>query len=147
MTCGCYNKYVGTIYAKKEAIWLCLLISQVFESTLPSMTLFFRQKVSYCTHRDHQYHSHVKNIATSFGGSLRKEKFTSLTVSLRTWLWMSSPRPSPHLKSSILLVNWPHHNLRGIVGMANIHGPLSVSLCLRHYLKHSIDNTHYLHNI
>ena len=88
-------------------------------------------------------------ITTSFGGSLRKEKFTSLTVLLRTWLRMSSPRPSPHLKSSILLVNWPHHNLRGIVGMANIHGPLplSVSLRLTHYLKHSIDNTHYLFNI
>jgi len=56
------SEYVSTTYAAKEAIWLHLLISQVFKSILPPTTLFSDNKSAIALAKDHQYHACTKHI-------------------------------------------------------------------------------------
>jgi hypothetical protein len=56
------SKYIGATHAVKEALWLCSLISQVFESIPPTTTIFFGQPIGKntckglpipCMHKTH----------------------------------------------------------------------------------------------
>jgi len=50
------------MHAAKEAIWLRLLISQVFKSILLLITLFSDNKSAIALAKDHQYHARTKHI-------------------------------------------------------------------------------------
>jgi hypothetical protein len=56
------SEYIGTTHTAKEALWLHLLISQVFESILPATTLFLDNKSAIALAKDHQYHAYMKHI-------------------------------------------------------------------------------------
>ena len=56
------SEYVSVTYAAKEAIWLCLFISQVFKSILFPTTLFLDNKSAIALEKDHQYHAHTKHV-------------------------------------------------------------------------------------
>lgn len=56
------SEYVGATHATKEAIWLRSLISQIFESTLPTTTIFSDNKSAIALAKDHQYHARTKHI-------------------------------------------------------------------------------------
>lgn len=55
-------EYVGATHATKEAIWLYLLISQIFTSTLPTTNLFSDNQSVIVLAKDHQYHARMKHI-------------------------------------------------------------------------------------
>ena len=50
------------MHVAKEAVWLHLLILQVFKSILPPMTLFSDNKSAIALAKDHQYHVRTKHI-------------------------------------------------------------------------------------
>jgi len=56
------SEYVSMTHAAKEAVWLCLLILQVFKSILPPTTLFSDNKSAIALAKDHQYYAHTKHI-------------------------------------------------------------------------------------
>jgi hypothetical protein len=55
-------QYVGVTHAAKEALWLCSLITQVFEATLTTTTVFSDNQSVIMLTKDHQYHAHTKHI-------------------------------------------------------------------------------------
>jgi len=50
-------KYVAITHASKEALWLCALLSQLFNLKLDSTTLFSDNKSAIELIKDHQYHA------------------------------------------------------------------------------------------
>ena len=50
------------MHVAKEAVWLHLLILQVFKSILPPTTLFSDNKSAIALAKDHQYHARTKHI-------------------------------------------------------------------------------------
>lgn len=59
-------EYVAIIHAAKEALWLCSLISQLFELDLDSTTLFSDNQSAIELTKDHQYHARSKHINIHF---------------------------------------------------------------------------------
>ena len=60
------SEYVAATYAAKEALWLCSLISQLFDTTLEPTTLFSDNQSAITLTKDHQYHARSKNIDVRF---------------------------------------------------------------------------------
>ena len=60
------SKYVATTYAAKEALWLCSLLSQLFEINSKPVTLFSDNQSAIVLMKDHQYHACTKHIDTHF---------------------------------------------------------------------------------
>jgi hypothetical protein len=56
------SKYVAATYASKEALWLCFLLSQLFEINSEPVTLFSNNQSAIVLTKDHQYHGHTKHI-------------------------------------------------------------------------------------
>jgi hypothetical protein len=56
------SEYVGATHAAKEALWLWLLISQVFESVPLTTTVFSDNQLAIALAKDHQYHARTKHI-------------------------------------------------------------------------------------
>ena len=59
-------EYVAITHAAKEAIWLRLLIFQLFQLKLEPTTLFSDNKSAIELTKDHQYHPHTKHIDIRF---------------------------------------------------------------------------------
>ena len=59
-------EYVAITHAMKEALWLCLLILQLFNLNLDSTTLFSDNKSTIKLTKDHQYHVRSKHIDICF---------------------------------------------------------------------------------
>ena len=59
-------EYVAITHAAKEALWLCLLILQLFDLDLESTTLFSDNKSAIELMKDHQYHARSKHIDIHF---------------------------------------------------------------------------------
>ena len=59
------SKYVSAIHVAKEAIWLYLLILQVFKFILLPTILFLDNKSAIALAKDHQYHTYTKYISIS----------------------------------------------------------------------------------
>jgi hypothetical protein len=51
------SEYVAATHGMKEALWLCSLLSEVFEPIKPPTTLFSDKQAAIALIRDHQYHS------------------------------------------------------------------------------------------
>jgi len=92
------SEYVAATHGMKEAIWLCSLLSEVFEPIKPPTTLFSDNQAAIALTRDHQYHSRTKHIDMRYHfirwvieqGSLR------LIIARPTiWSPTCSPRPCP----------------------------------------------------
>ncbi|PPQ85111.1 hypothetical protein CVT26_005400 [Gymnopilus dilepis] len=60
------SEYVAVTYASKEALWLRSLISQLFDTTLTSTTLFSDNQSAITLTKDHQYHARTKHIDIRF---------------------------------------------------------------------------------
>jgi hypothetical protein len=56
------SEYVGATHTAKEALWLRLLISQVFESVPLTTTVFLDNQLAIALAKDHQYHAWTKHI-------------------------------------------------------------------------------------
>ena len=56
------SEYVYAIYTTKKALWLCSLISQIFQTQLNITTLFSDNQSVITLVTDYQYHSHTKYI-------------------------------------------------------------------------------------
>ena len=56
------SEYVCAIYTTKKALWLCSLISQIFQTQLNITTLFSDNQSVITLVTDYQYHSHTKYI-------------------------------------------------------------------------------------
>ena len=59
-------EYVAITHAAKEALWLHLLILQLFDLDLKSTTLFSDNKSTIELMKDHQYHARSKHIDICF---------------------------------------------------------------------------------
>ena len=59
-------EYVAITHAAKEILWLQSLISQLFDITLDSTTLFSNNKSAIELTKDHQYHARTKHIDIRF---------------------------------------------------------------------------------
>jgi hypothetical protein len=59
-------EYVAITHAAKEAIWLRSFISQIFDISLDSTTLFSDNKSAIKLTKDHQYHACTKHIDIRF---------------------------------------------------------------------------------
>ena len=59
-------EYVAITHAAKEILWLWSLISQLFDITLDSTTLFSDKKSAIELTKDHQYHARTKHINIRF---------------------------------------------------------------------------------
>ena len=59
-------KYVTITHTMKEALWLCALLSQLFNLDLKTTTLFLNNKSTIELMKDHQYHTHTKHIDIHF---------------------------------------------------------------------------------
>jgi len=59
-------KYIAITHAAKEALWLCSLLSQLFDIVLDSMTLFSDNQSMIELTKDHQYHVQMKYIDIHF---------------------------------------------------------------------------------
>jgi len=59
-------EYVAITHAAKEAIWLRSLISQIFDISLDTTTLFLDNKSAIELTKDHQYHARTKHIDIYF---------------------------------------------------------------------------------
>ena len=60
------SEYVAATYAAKEALWLCSLLSQLFNITLEPTTLFSDNQPAIALTKDHQYHARTKHIDIRF---------------------------------------------------------------------------------
>ena len=60
------SEYVAMTYAAKEALWLCSLLSQLFDTNLELTTLFSDNQSAIALTKDHQYHTHTKHIDIHF---------------------------------------------------------------------------------
>ena len=60
------SEYIAATYAAKEALWLCTLISQVFDINLPPTTLFSDNQSAIALAKEHQYHARTKHIDIRF---------------------------------------------------------------------------------
>jgi len=59
-------EYVAITHAVKEALWLCSLLSQIFDIILDMMTLFSDNQSAIELMKDHQYHAQMKYIDICF---------------------------------------------------------------------------------
>ena len=59
-------EYIAITHAAKEILWLWSLISQLFNITLDSTTLFSDNQSAIELTKDHQYHAHTKHIKIRF---------------------------------------------------------------------------------
>ena len=59
-------EYVAITHAAKEALWLRVLLSQLFELDLNTTTLFSDNKSAIELTKDHQYHARTKHIDIRF---------------------------------------------------------------------------------
>jgi len=60
------SEYVAVTYAAKEALWLCSLLSQLFDTNLEPTTLFSDNQSAIALTKDHQYHARTKHIEIHF---------------------------------------------------------------------------------
>ena len=60
------SEYIAATYTSKEALWLCSLISQLFDTILPATTLFSNNQSAIALTKDHQYHARTKHINIRF---------------------------------------------------------------------------------
>jgi len=60
------SEYVAATHSAKEALWLCLLISQLFSNTVEATTIFSDNQSAIALTKDHQYHAHTKHIDVRF---------------------------------------------------------------------------------
>jgi hypothetical protein len=60
------SEYIAATYAAKEALWLCSLISQLFDTALEATTLFFDNQSAIALTKDHQYHARTKHICKNY---------------------------------------------------------------------------------
>ena len=51
------SEYIAATYAAKEALWLCSLLSQIFDITLDTTTLYSDNQSAIALTKDHQYHA------------------------------------------------------------------------------------------
>jgi hypothetical protein len=56
------SEYVAATQAMKEALWIHLPISQIFDNTLTTTPLFSDNKSAIALTADHKYHGHTKHI-------------------------------------------------------------------------------------
>jgi hypothetical protein len=56
------SEYVAATHGMKEAIWLCSLLSEIFEPIKPLTTLFSDNQAAIALTCDHQYHTCTKHI-------------------------------------------------------------------------------------
>ena len=56
------SEYIAATYAAKEALWLHMLIFQVFGIHLPPTILFSNNQSTIALTKEHQYHTHTKHI-------------------------------------------------------------------------------------
>ena len=56
------GEYVASTHAAKEALWLQLLILEVFDDNLNLTSLFSNNQSAIALLKDHQYHVHTKHI-------------------------------------------------------------------------------------
>ena len=59
-------EYVATTHATKEALWLRLLINEIFKKFSGPITLFGNNQLAIVLTKDHQYHAHMKHINIRF---------------------------------------------------------------------------------
>ena len=59
-------EYVAITHSAKEALWLCSLLSQLFNIILDSTTLFSNNQSAIQLMKDHQYHARTKHIDIQF---------------------------------------------------------------------------------
>ena len=59
-------EYVTITHASKEALWLHSLLSQLFDLTFHTITLFSDNKSAIELTINHQYHAHTKHIDIRF---------------------------------------------------------------------------------
>ena len=72
-------EYIAITHGVKEALWLCSLLSQLFNTVLDPTTLFSDNQSAIQLTKDHQYHAQTKHINICFhfiryimeGGSIR----------------------------------------------------------------------------
>lgn len=55
-------EYIAAVHAAKEAMWLCQLISQIFESIVDLVTIYSNNKSIIALMQTRQFHSHTKHI-------------------------------------------------------------------------------------
>ena len=60
------SEYIAATYAAKEALWLCSLFSQLFDTNLEPTTLFSDNQSAIALTKDHQYHACTKHINVWF---------------------------------------------------------------------------------
>ncbi|CAA7265258.1 unnamed protein product [Cyclocybe aegerita] len=60
------SEYIAATYTSKEALWLRSLISQLFNTSLGSTTLFSDNQSAIALAKDHQYHARTKHINVWF---------------------------------------------------------------------------------
>src|SRR5271168_4927918 len=60
------SEYIAATYASKEALWLCSLISQLFDIEITATTLFSDNQSAIALAKDHQYHTRTKHIDIQF---------------------------------------------------------------------------------
>ena len=60
------SEYVAATHGMKEAIWLCSLLSEVFDPIKPPTTLFSDNQAAIALTCDHQYHSCTKHINVQY---------------------------------------------------------------------------------
>ena len=60
------SEYIAATHAAKEALWLCSLITQLFEVDLAPTVLFCDNQSAIELTKDHQYHSRTKHTDIRF---------------------------------------------------------------------------------
>ena len=60
------SEYIAVTHAAKEALWLCMIISQIFGIALPPTTLFTDNQSAIALTKEHQYHARTKHIDIQF---------------------------------------------------------------------------------
>ena len=60
------SEYIAATYAAKEALWLRSLLSQIFDITLDTTTLYSDNQSAIALTKDHQYHARTKHIDICF---------------------------------------------------------------------------------
>jgi hypothetical protein len=56
------SEYVMATHGMKEVVWLCSLLSEVFQPIKPPTTLFSDNQAAISLTKDHQYHTRTKHI-------------------------------------------------------------------------------------
>ena len=76
------SEYMVVTHAMKEALWLRLLIGQVFEPLTDVTTLFSDNQSTIALTKDHQYHACLKHIDVHFHLALPSPKVKHFTTKL-----------------------------------------------------------------